>query len=405
MEYRVIIANASLSRYGRRSSAPQIVASTDRLLRGFLPVGDSLKDPTFRPTDGLLDIINPLLQGADWVAGVHAAAQFNVPLAETWFEAMESIREWLQEANARIDRTAGDRAEALHVIQQCVDTLNKVRDEANRRIEENKDAGLREGVGQWHVEWSEPAGRSLSPPTLPPESVEANLLLLGDLHLGADDFVAAWDNLFRKVLCDLDLIEPKIGKPWDVVVLVGDLVHSGDADQFRDVDGVIGRLWARWQKKKWSPRLLAVPGNHDLLRPQEWSPARECLASLHEKPKQIASALWAERTKNDNKELRKFINERFKNYQGWWNSHVAEWPPGLANRDLPGEFVATLSTTSGMKLGIMGLNSAVLHFHDVEKESPSLWIDERQLYREAEPSGVKSTTCVSWSRIIRAGAL
>ena len=235
--------------------------------------------------------------------------------------------------------------------------------------------------GGWHVDWSEPSGRTLTPPTLPPKSVEANLLLLGDLHLGADDFVAAWDNLFRKVLNDLDLIEPKIGKPWDAVVFVGDLVHNAAPEQFKDVDEVIRRPWGWWQKKNWSPRLLAVPGNHDLVCPRQWSPARECLASLHEKPKQIASALWAEKPKNDNKELRKFIDDCFKNYQAWWNSHAARWPAGLANKDLPGEFVATFPTTSGMKLGLMGLNSAVLHFRDIKRELPSLWIDERQFYR------------------------
>ena len=61
----------------------------------------------------------------------------------------------------------------------------------------------------------------------------------------------------------------------------------------------------------------------------------ECLASLHEKPKQIASALWAEKPKNDNKELRKFIDDCFKNYQAWWNSHAAGGRPAWPIKTCP----------------------------------------------------------------------
>ena len=74
-------------------SCREVVAAADRLVRGFLAVCDSLKDPTFSLSEGLLGIIIPLLEGAEWIAGVHAAAKFGVPLAEKWSAALEPIHE------------------------------------------------------------------------------------------------------------------------------------------------------------------------------------------------------------------------------------------------------------------------------------------------------------------------
>ena len=110
---------------------------------GFWRSVTRFEDPTFSLSEGLLGIIIPLLEGAEWIAGVHAAAKFGVPLAEKWSAALEPIHEWRDEVKTRIGGTATDRAEALHLVQQCVEALNNVRDEANRLIEENKDAGLR----------------------------------------------------------------------------------------------------------------------------------------------------------------------------------------------------------------------------------------------------------------------
>jgi 3',5'-cyclic AMP phosphodiesterase CpdA len=54
-----------------------------------------------------------------------------------------------------------------------------------------------------------------------------------------------------------------------LVLFTGDLTQSGDEKQFQELDKLLKRFWDKLSAMDPEPRLLAVPGNHDLVRPDE----------------------------------------------------------------------------------------------------------------------------------------
>jgi hypothetical protein len=196
-------------------------------------------------------------------------------------------------------------------------------------------------------------------------------LHLTDLHvgIGADHFL--WENHEQDVLDDLVQLHKECG-PWDLLFFTGDLTQRGSQREFdaftTRLEKVLKAVAALQDGKR--PKLLPVPGNHDLQRPGKYSGPVGLAKQL---PKD--SGLREEFFSNPKADLRKAVLKAFKPWSKWWEGWLAKLP-GATTGLLPGDYCWT-AEIAGIKVGVVGLNTAALHLYDAPKET--LTLDPRQL--------------------------
>lgn len=176
--------------------------------------------------------------------------------------------------------------------------------------------------------------------------------------------------------------------PWDIVFFTGDLVGNGNEEEFAMLNEELDKLWRHLDKicgKK--PVLLCVPGNHDLQRPTtkvKNSPAFIAFKRWNEEPK-VQDTFW--NPKNKNNDYRKLVNNAFTNYK-YWFENCDFIPRGeLVLGSIPGDFSYS-TEINGIKLGVVGLNSAFLHIDDVTEGE--LALHRNQIQRLFDDKGVAS---------------
>ena len=105
-------------------------------------------------------------------------------------------------------------------------------------------------------------------------------LHLTDFHYGLKGQGHLWPTLRAPFLDSLTALHAQCG-PWDAVLFTGDLVQAGKSDEFAKFQAeVLEPLWQKLQELgSGKAVLLAVPGNHDLFRPNafEDNAAADCL--------------------------------------------------------------------------------------------------------------------------------
>jgi hypothetical protein len=208
-------------------------------------------------------------------------------------------------------------------------------------------------------------------------------LHLTDLHWGTEGFDRYWptagDNFYTN-LRELLAERAKLNS-LDLVLFTGDLVYSGQADQFEAVnEKVIGKLWELFDELPFakSPELLAVPGNHDLCFPED-SAELTLLTHLWDNPNAgIEKDFW----KSPKPRTREVVEKAFENYVEWWRS--APHKPEVSDGILPGDFSTTIAKR--YKLGIVGLNSAFLQLTRDSYQN-RLALDVRQFHEVCEGDG------------------
>jgi hypothetical protein len=181
-----------------------------------------------------------------------------------------------------------------------------------------------------------------------------NWLHLTDMHLGMEGLSDLWQNVEEDFFKDVKYLIDKIG-PLDLVLFTGDLVQQGSSDEFEQVNLLFEKFWHKFREMGCEPKLLAVPGNHDLTRPKNLQdPALVTLTKLWDDPA-VVRPFWDD----PESAQRKLVDEAFANYMHWWQNI----PVPKLNIDslgiLTGDFSATLEK-EGVKLGIVGLNSTFL---------------------------------------------
>jgi hypothetical protein len=198
-------------------------------------------------------------------------------------------------------------------------------------------------------------------------------LHLTDLHLGMDDKRGLWydvqDSFFNDLRVLLETQRILGDEPLDLVLFTGDFVYSGKSAQFEQVNKVLERLRAELEQMGYDklPKLLAVPGNHDLVRPPkstEDNPNMVLDALLHlwdnNDCAHVQSAFWSK----PESPQRRIVNEAFKNYLEWRQGDTPLPQPKIQEGILPGDFSTTITKKdeegNEVKLGIVGLNSAFL---------------------------------------------
>lgn len=183
------------------------------------------------------------------------------------------------------------------------------------------------------------------------------VLHVTDLHFGLERPAHLWPNIRERLYEDLRRYHPTNG-PWDLLLFTGDLTQRGAAEEFNGLDHLLHELLTELKKLGSNPLVLAVPGNHDLVRP---GPAQdpyllECLARWGEKPK-LDELLWVE-----NSPPRRLLSEAFRNYCDWsarWYERQKDRFESYRTGRLPGDFSVTVRFGE-YPVGIVGLNSAFL---------------------------------------------
>jgi Calcineurin-like phosphoesterase len=176
-----------------------------------------------------------------------------------------------------------------------------------------------------------------------------NWLHLSDLHLGMDGASWLWPRIEERFFDDLARLHDRVG-PWDLVLFTGDLVQRGSQEEFDRLDEFLERLWRRIGS---STQLLAVPGNHDLQRPDLSRPGVDSLQRWA-KEHHVPNEFWL----NADTPERVLVTSIFENYQNWWG-HCRYRPAALHQGMLAGDFSYS-HHKSGGSLGIVGLNSTFL---------------------------------------------
>lgn len=202
-------------------------------------------------------------------------------------------------------------------------------------------------------------------------------LHLTDLHVGLGAGAYLWPNVRdRTVFPDLDRLHKSCG-PWDAVFFTGDLTQKGARKEFEALDLVLADLRAHLKKLGSEPVILAVPGNHDLVRPDERSGTLK-LAQGWSDDEDLREQFWNEsKPKPDG--LRRGVMNAFSGWVKWWRSFSkketrVEIHEGL----LPGDFRTTIEV-QGLRIGVIGLNTAFLQLQggDLERK---LSLDARQIH-------------------------
>jgi predicted MPP superfamily phosphohydrolase/GTPase SAR1 family protein/predicted secreted protein len=178
-------------------------------------------------------------------------------------------------------------------------------------------------------------------------------LHLTDFHQGMNNQEWLWPTMRERLFEDLNKLHAKTGGPWDLVLFTGDLTQKGAAEEFNALEDMLAQLWEQFQSLGSNPLLLAVPGNHDLLRPNPKKGTVKAFARWLE-DKDIRDETWS---RNPN-EYRSLLDDAFKPYTDWQHRSKLH-AKGIHTGLLPGDFAFSFEK-NGSKLGIVGLNSAFL---------------------------------------------
>lgn len=204
-------------------------------------------------------------------------------------------------------------------------------------------------------------------------------LHLTDFHYGLKGQDCLWPTLREPFLDSLGSLHDRCG-PWDAVLFTGDLVQSGETAQFEKMQAeVFDPLWEKLREiGSGDAVLLAVPGNHDLYRPNP-NEDNAAIDVLLEKDgfQRIEAKFWDQPAGA----YRRVINDAFAAYSQWWNT--APHRPGTVKAGaLPGDFSATLKC-GDRHIGIVGLNTTFLQLAGGNYEGRLVW-DARQIHAVCE---------------------
>jgi len=198
-------------------------------------------------------------------------------------------------------------------------------------------------------------------------------LHLTDLHVaGAGGFRTLWPNVEEQLLDDLAKLHARSG-PWDLVLFTGDLTQRGSAAEFQALDGLLDLIWQHLRGLGSDPALFAVPGNHDLVRPDPRRPEVRLLARWEDHA-DVREELWTDSTSP----YRRLIQEAFAPFTAWNAAAHLRRPAELQTGLLPGDASAALEK-DGLRLGLLGLNTSFLQLGDGPWEG-RLALDPRQFH-------------------------
>ena len=181
-------------------------------------------------------------------------------------------------------------------------------------------------------------------------------LHLSDWHVGTEEERYLFPQVKQDLFDDLTDMIAHTGS-IDVVFFTGDFVQSGKLEEYELLDRFFAPLCSLIASPGSRPLLFGVPGNHDLVRPmsKKHRPALDYLWEWH-----THKTTREQFVKNPHAPTRRVVKEAFKNYVTWIEKQNLHNGSIKINKGLlPGDFSAT-AEIRGIKLGVVGLNSAFL---------------------------------------------
>ncbi|MGY4641662.1 metallophosphoesterase family protein [Pseudomonas sp. TE24901] len=181
-------------------------------------------------------------------------------------------------------------------------------------------------------------------------------LHVSDLHAGMKDASHLWPQIRTQILKDLRRHLVEHGA-IDLVVFSGDLTQMAKEEEFAAVLSDLREFWAVFSEYETCPKLVVVPGNHDLTRP-----AADCSLLMAVENFRKRSSVRDSLTKDDGSEYRKELNAAFSNYENFITSlENSEIPLAATSRGIfPGDCAGVIEV-NGLRVGIVGLSSAWSH--------------------------------------------
>lgn len=198
-------------------------------------------------------------------------------------------------------------------------------------------------------------------------------LHFSDIHVGVSGQKSLWPRFGTLLLDDVRRTLERTG-PVDLVVFSGDLAQAGKKEEFERFDSIINDILDAIGSNQERPKIVTIPGNHDLLRPDPLSSGALALKQYWSN-ENLRDAMW----ETKGKEYTQFLNKVFKEYIAWRNNaianglHLASHAEGL----LPGDASYVLSKEKG-SLGLIALNSTWLQLGGDNYEQ-QLHVDARQI--------------------------
>src|SRR5262249_25410329 len=144
------------------------------------------------------------------------------------------------------------------------------------------------------------------------------------------------------------------------------------------LERTLAGLWEHLDKLGSKPILLAVPGNHDLVRPDGADHTAMLLGDWETK-KEVREGFWKKGSK-----FQKLIGKAFAPYKAFWE-RTAPRPDGVVLGLLPGDFTY-VHEKDGARFGFVGLNSAFLQLSGKDYEG-KLALHPRQIQPAVERDG------------------
>ena len=169
-------------------------------------------------------------------------------------------------------------------------------------------------------------------------------LHFSDLHYGQKNHNILWPKIKKELFKDFDFIKSELGK-IDVVFFTGDLTQSGKKEEFDELTALLKEMWVQFNKMGSNPLLIAIPGNHDLNRPDQTRAVVKVLKN-YQIDEELKENFWKgiiERSENY-----ELIEQCFKNFTTWYEQIDLPKPVltfGLLPGDISANFLIKCSNT------------------------------------------------------------
>ncbi len=164
----------------------------------------------------------------------------------------------------------------------------------------------------------------------------------------------AYEFARRALFDDLRQLHDKLG-PWHAVFVTGDLVFSGQPEEYGRVTDELNALHEHLRILGSEPVLYSVPGNHDVDRETLTKSDVDLMLYLGESPQRVAQL------QDPASSYRGSVATAFGPYVDWaesWTLEAQAKKGGVA-----GDFSA-VARGEGCEVGIVGLNSAFVQLDD-----------------------------------------
>lgn len=191
-----------------------------------------------------------------------------------------------------------------------------------------------------------------------------------DWHIGQHGEKERFPNLEELFFDDLKITLTAVGGV-DLVFFTGDFVNRGTKEEYEELEKRLIRFWEEFSKYGKIPKLVVVPGNHDLARPSEYSPVSLALKNWNT-DQHLRTAFW----NDDAKGLREEVIASFSAYTNWLSQTKL---PILASQKgpLPGDQLGTY-VAADLSVSFLGLNTTFLQCRKGNFEG-ALWLSPHQI--------------------------